>query len=175
MTTNGWMETPSPRVTSRPMTAVGWTPGAKRMGSGRELREQSGEGERGVLDANGDGGNLLAEIERDERGGGAGGLELREVAGVAEEGDLPLARVGDGGGAGDLLRTVGRQSKLAAHEGGQFLNGNLHVGRLLLLRRRGGRLAGAAGAAGAAAVSGFLALVGVERLDHVVGEFVGLL
>ena len=87
-----------------------------------EYFQHPGEGQRGIFHANRDRGNRLVEIERHEGRRGARGFELGQVFGVAEKRAVPFAGIGEGGRAGNGFRSVGRRNKLAAHEGGQFLN-----------------------------------------------------
>jgi len=97
-------------------------------GGGGEFLKGLREGERWVRDLDKGGGDiLLCEVERDEGGGSLGLLERREVAGVAEEGDLGAGGLGDGGGAGDREVRVA-VLKDAAGEGGEFCEGDVHDG-----------------------------------------------
>ena len=88
----------------------------------REFFEHLRKGERRVRNAHGDGRDVFGKIRGHERDGGAANFERREIFGVAEKRDVPGFGLGNRRGPGDLRRGVGAGNKLAAHEGGQFLN-----------------------------------------------------
>ncbi len=68
-----------------------------------EELDGAGEGEVGILDAQGGGGDL-GEVRFDEDGGGLGGAGEGGVLGVGDEGEVAGSGGVDGGDAGDVLR-----------------------------------------------------------------------
>ena len=99
-------------------------------GRRRKPRNEIGKSKRRILYPNRNWRNWFGKIERDQCSRRAAFLERGQIARVAKKRDVALLRIGDGCRTSDRRRTITLfKCKLAAYEGGQLLNRELHVCR----------------------------------------------